>query len=191
MGAQGRAEGAAMRRILVVDDDPHVGQAIRVWLKHLGFRVSFSDSGPGGLEALDNATSDRMTVDVFMSQTRGVAAIRPFHERAPALPRIVISSCSFADTEPSAPEFPRFANRLGATPCLRKPFKPTTLLSAIDQCLADAEPHRRQLTTLEVAALSAATLSAATLGAATLGAVARYLSDAPPGKVRRREHREV
>jgi DNA-binding NtrC family response regulator len=38
--AQGQAAGAAMRRILVVDDDVHVGQAIRIWLQHHGFRVS-------------------------------------------------------------------------------------------------------------------------------------------------------
>ena len=29
-----------MRRILVVDDDLHVGQAISVWLKAHGFRVA-------------------------------------------------------------------------------------------------------------------------------------------------------
>jgi DNA-binding response OmpR family regulator len=45
-----------MRRILVVDDDPHVGQAIRVWLNHHGFRVATAESGSGGLAALDNAS---------------------------------------------------------------------------------------------------------------------------------------
>jgi CheY-like chemotaxis protein len=168
-GAQDRAEGAAMRRILVVDDDPHVGQAIQVWLKHHGFRVSSADSGPGGLKALDNATFDLMIVDVFMPQMRGFETIRLFHERAPAVPLIAISGHAFADTEISAPEFVRLATRLGAARCLRKPFKPATLLSVIDQCLADAEPHRRRVVTLEVAAL----------GIATLGAVAGYLSDAP------------
>jgi DNA-binding response OmpR family regulator len=35
------------------------------------------------------------------------------------------------------------ALRFGATRCLRKPFRPTTLLAVIDQCLSEAEPHRR------------------------------------------------
>ena len=77
-----------MRRILVVDDDLHVGQAIRIWLKHHGFRVSTADSGPGGLAALDNASFDLMIVDVFMPQMRGFEAIRLFHERAPTVPLI-------------------------------------------------------------------------------------------------------
>jgi hypothetical protein len=32
---------------------------------------------------------------------------------------------------------------LGATCCLRKPFKISTLLGAIDDCLFEAEPRRR------------------------------------------------
>jgi DNA-binding response OmpR family regulator len=44
------------------------------------------------------------------------------------------------------------ALRLGATRCLRKPFRPTTLLSVIDECLREAEPHRRYVTTLAAVA---------------------------------------
>jgi CheY-like chemotaxis protein len=55
-----------MRRILVVDDDPHVGLAIRVSLARHGFRVAIADGGVNGLAALDNATFDLMIVDVFM-----------------------------------------------------------------------------------------------------------------------------
>ena len=33
-----------MRRILVVDDDLHVGQAISVWLKAQGFRVATAEA---------------------------------------------------------------------------------------------------------------------------------------------------
>jgi CheY-like chemotaxis protein len=70
-----------MRRILVVDDDRHVGQAIRVWLQHHGFRVSTADGGPSGLAALDSGPFDLMIVDVFMPQMRGFESIRLFHER--------------------------------------------------------------------------------------------------------------
>jgi CheY-like chemotaxis protein len=99
-----------MRRILVVDDDLHVGRAIHVWLKHHGFRVSTADSGPGGLAALDNASFDLMIVDVFMPQMRGFEAIRLFHERAPTVPLIAISGYAFADTETSGAEFLRAAS---------------------------------------------------------------------------------
>ena len=137
-----------MRRILVVDDDLHVGQAMRLWLKHRGFRVSTADSGPGGLAELDNASFDLMIVDVFMPNMRGFEAIRLFHQRAPTVPLIAISGYAFADADTSGAEFLRLATRLGATRCLRKPFKPLTLLNVIDECLAQAEPQRRHAATL-------------------------------------------
>jgi DNA-binding response OmpR family regulator len=42
----------------VVDDDLHVGQAIRVWLEHHGFRVSTADGSANGPAARDNVTFD-------------------------------------------------------------------------------------------------------------------------------------
>jgi len=50
--------------------------------------------------------------------------------------------------ELSGLDFLRMAMKLGATRCLRKPFRPTTLLSVIDECLSEAEPHRRYVATL-------------------------------------------
>ena len=132
-----------MRRILMADDDLHVGQAIRIWLKHHGFRVSTAESGPGGLAALDNASFDLMIVDVFMPQMHAFEAIRLFHQHAPTVPLIAISGYAFAEVETAGAEFLRLATRLGATRCLREPFKPTTLLNVIDECLAQSEPHRR------------------------------------------------
>src|ERR1700739_3512103 len=80
-----------MRRILVVDDDPHVGLAIRAWLAQHGFRGAIADGGTSGLAALDNATFDLMIVDVFMPDMRGFESIRLFHQRAPTIPLIAMS----------------------------------------------------------------------------------------------------
>ena len=134
-----------MRRILVVDDDPHICLAVRAWLKRYGFRVSIADGGPNGLAALDNATFDLMIVDIFMPNMRGFESIRLFHDHAPTVPLIAISGYAFAGSEP---DFVRMAVRLGAARCLRKPFRPTTLLSVIDQCLSEADPHCRYVATL-------------------------------------------
>jgi DNA-binding NtrC family response regulator len=137
-----------MRRILVVDDDPHICLAIRAWLKRYGFRVAIADGGTSGLVALDNSTFDLMIVDVFMPRMRGFESIRMFHDHAPAVPLIAISGYAFSNPEASSPDFLRMALKLGATRCLRKPFRPTTLLSVIDECLSEAEPHRRYVATL-------------------------------------------
>ena len=61
---------------------------------------------------------------------------------------IAISGYAFSSLEGASPDFLRMALRLGATRCLRKPFRPTTLLSVIDECLSEAEPHRKYVVAL-------------------------------------------
>jgi DNA-binding NtrC family response regulator len=141
-----------MRRILVVDDDSHICLAIRAWLKRYGFRVSIADGGTSGLLALDNSRFDLMIVDIFMPHMRGFESIRIFHNHAPTVPLIAISGYAFSGLEASSPDFLRLALRLGATRCLRKPFRPMTLLSVIDECLSEAEPHRRHVAALAAVA---------------------------------------
>ena len=137
-----------MRRILVVDDDPHVGVAIRAWLKRYGFGVSIADGGGNGLAALGRGNFDLMIVDIFMPNMHGLESIRVFHNHAPAVPLIAISGQAFSSLDASGPDSPEMAVSLGATRCLRKPFRPATLLRLIDECLSEAGPHRKYVATL-------------------------------------------
>ena len=143
-----------MRRILVVDDDLHTRLAIRAWPEQGGFRVAIADGGPNGLAALDDATFDLTMVDIFMPNTRGFEPIRIFHQRAPTVPLIAISGYAFSGPESDNAACLKMALSLGATRCLRKPFRPATLLSVVDECLWEAEPRRRCAATL--AAVTAA-----------------------------------
>ena len=128
-----------MRRILVVDDDLHIRLAISIWLKRCGFRVAITDGGEIGLAALNEGTFDLMIVDVFMPNMRGFESIRVFHNQAPTVPLIAISGYAFSAPETDDAASFRMALSLGATRCLRKPFRPATLLGVIDECLSDAE----------------------------------------------------
>ena len=128
-----------MRRILVVDDDPHICLAIRAWLKRYGFKVSVADGGTSGLLALDNSTFDPMIVDIFMPNMRGFESIRVFHDHAPTVPLIAMSGYAFANLDSPAPDFLRMALELGATRCLRKPFTTAALLAVINECMAEAQ----------------------------------------------------
>ena len=141
-----------MPRVLVVDDDPMVCVAIEVCLTRKGFEVTVADGGEAGMRALEAADFDVMLVDVFMPHMRGFESIRIFHNRAPTIPLIAISGYGFSSLETSSPDFLRMALKLGATRCLRKPFRPTTLLGVIDECLSEAEPHRRLVTALTAVA---------------------------------------
>jgi DNA-binding NtrC family response regulator len=137
-----------MQRILVVDDDRHVCQAMQMWLKRYGYKVAVADSGTTGLAVLDRSTFDLMIVDIIMPQMNGFESIRIFHERAPSIPLVAISGYAFSDANSPGIDSLNLALRLGATRCLRKPFRPTTLLGVIDDCLSEVEPHRKYIATL-------------------------------------------
>jgi CheY-like chemotaxis protein len=130
------------KHILVVDDDPLVCSAIRVWLEDRGFTVVVADGGETGLDALDSATFDLMIVDIFMPHMHGFESVRVFHQRAPAVPMIAISGYVFAEQRTPAPDFLSMVLELGAARCLRKPFTPKTLLGVIETCLLESEAQQ-------------------------------------------------
>jgi len=132
-----------MTRILIVDDDPLILGAMRLWLEARGYEVDTADGAETGLRALDAGKFDLMIVDIFMPHMRGFESVRVFHRQEPLVPLIAISGYVFAEQRAPAPDFLRMALDLGATRCLRKPFTPAILLAAIDACLAEAADRNR------------------------------------------------
>jgi len=134
-----------MKRILVVDDDPLICGAIRVWLEQRGFAVVVAGGGEAGLNALECSRFDLMIVDIFMPHMSGFESVRVFHQGAPTVPLIAISGYVFAEQRTPAPDFLNMALEFGATRCLRKPFTPSMLLSVIDACLLKSGPKEARL----------------------------------------------
>jgi CheY-like chemotaxis protein len=132
-----------MPHVLVVDDDPLVCGVIELCLQRHGFEVTVADGNDTGLGVLETSTFDVMLVDVFMPHMRGFESVRVFHERAPATPLIAMSGYAFANAISPSPDFLRMTLELGATRCLRKPFTPEALLTAINECLIAARPELR------------------------------------------------
>src|SRR5438128_4773638 len=129
-----------MTRVLVVDDDPMVCMAIEIYLERHGFDVTIADGGETGLRALEDSSFDLMIVDIFMPHMRGFESIRIFHERAPTIPLVAMSGYAVANLDSPAPDFLRMALELGAARCLRKPFTPGVLLTAVNECLSEGRP---------------------------------------------------
>jgi CheY-like chemotaxis protein len=130
-------------RILVVDDDTMVCVAIEVCLQRQGFDVTVADGAEAGVRALEQASFDVMLVDIFMPHMRGFEAIRVFHERAPEVPLIAMSGYAFGSFDTPSPDFFRMTLELGASVCLRKPFTPSALLAAVNECLVNPIANAR------------------------------------------------
>lgn len=57
-----------MSKILIVDDDPDVVEAIEIILSQAGYEVSSAGSREEGLAAIKAATPDLLVLDVMMEQ---------------------------------------------------------------------------------------------------------------------------
>jgi len=124
-------------KLLLVDDDPLLRSAVCTWLEADGHEVVTAECGVTGLNALHAGRFDLMIVDIFMPHMRGFESIRVFHQNAPATPLIAISGYVFSENRTPAPDFLRMALELGASRCLRKPFTPATLRSAVGSVLGE------------------------------------------------------
>jgi CheY-like chemotaxis protein len=128
-----------MDRILVVDDEKSVREALAALLRHEGYRVVVAENGHVAVEAIEAFTFDFIIVDIFMPEMNGLETIKIFRESSSSVPIIAMSGYAagsgFVDND-----FFHTAMEFGATCCLRKPFVREQLLDAVAFCRAAKSP---------------------------------------------------
>ena len=124
-----------MERILVVDDERPVRDALALMLKREGYRVVVAEGGHAAVSAIEAFTFDVVIVDIFMPGMDGLETIRTLRQDAPDVPIVAMSAYAFS-TGTAGPDFFRTAMDRGATCCLHKPFTREQLLDAIAFCRA-------------------------------------------------------
>jgi two-component system response regulator GlrR len=111
--------------ILIVDDEPSVGDALRLVLESHGYEVVLVTKG---LEGIDQARQRRFgfsVVDLFLTDISGFQVIEDIHKHSPEIPIVLI-------TAHGSPQVFAEAKKLGAIGALHKPFLPAELLRIID-----------------------------------------------------------
>jgi CheY-like chemotaxis protein len=111
-------------RILVVDDEPDVRQAIKMMLEHDGHEVQTVDSGEAALAMLEHHTFDLITTDYSMAGMKGNQLAATIKQCRPGQPIIMVTAFAVdfhASGKPSG----------GVDYVLSKPFTLTELREAI------------------------------------------------------------
>lgn len=120
-----------MARVLVVDDEALVCEAMAVLLSRRGHEVVVANDGVMALRAVAEHPADLAIVDILMPVKEGLETIRDLRRGHPAIKIIAISGGSLIrDTD-----FLSMAAKLGADLSFRKPVEPQVLLRAVDACL--------------------------------------------------------
>jgi DNA-binding response OmpR family regulator len=126
-----------MACILVVDDEPEVGEAIRRVLERAGFSVAVANSADLGLLALEKDQPDIVVTDVIMPKVHGLELIKAVRERYPRVRVIAISGggsfglLSYKPDAISTHAYLAAAREAGAEEILTKPFDMGDLLAAV------------------------------------------------------------
>ncbi len=116
-------------RVLVVDDEPHIGRIIQLKLELGPYEVELLHDGRAALERLrSDAPVDLILLDIMMPHASGLEVLRELrrlpHRRATP---VIVLTAKGQETDREQ------AIRLGATDFLTKPFSPKRLLARIDE----------------------------------------------------------
>jgi DNA-binding response OmpR family regulator len=117
-------------KILVIDDEPHVRQLMRLTLEAAGYQVDEAANGEEGLARFRDASDyDAVVLDQKLPGINGLDTLRRFRHRKPDACVIVVTA--FASIELAVD-----AMKLGAVDFIRKPMTPETLRHAVAAALA-------------------------------------------------------
>lgn len=114
------------RRILLVDDEPLIREAVSDLLRSRGFEVATAASGEEGVEAARRTQFQLVLLDLKMDGMGGLEALRQMKARDPALPVIVFTGYSAIETA-------KEAIRCGAADYLCKPVESSRLVEGVRQ----------------------------------------------------------
>jgi DNA-binding NtrC family response regulator len=119
--------------ILVVDDEPSVGDALKLILESKGYEVILVAKGTDGVEQARDRRFGFAIVDLFLKDTCGYRVIRDIHEHQPEMPILLITSHD-------DPQVFAKAQKHGALGALKKPFAAHQILTLIDSHLRGPTP---------------------------------------------------
>lgn len=123
---------AAPRRVLVADDEPHIGRIIQLKLEQGPYEVTLVGDGRAALELLrGDEAIDVVLLDIMMPYATGLEVLAetrqlPHRRDIP----VIILTAKGQDADR------RQALDLGATDFFTKPFSPKKLLARVDELFA-------------------------------------------------------
>ena|SRR5690625_4574777 len=116
-----------MTRILVVDDELDIAEAVRAVLEAEGYQVDTASDGGQCLDALHQQRPDLLLLDVMMPVLDGFGVLEAMRARNMDVP-VVMMSAIRPDGRLAEYQVKEF---------LKKPFHLETLLEAVDRALAE------------------------------------------------------
>ncbi len=118
------------KSILLVDDEPHVLEVLKVTLEDFGFQLLEAEDGPSALQIARDKKPDLVILDVMLPSMSGLEVCKTLREESgESIPVILLTARSGEDDEKAGYE-------AGADRYLTKPFSPLTLQTEVVKLLS-------------------------------------------------------
>jgi two-component system, OmpR family, response regulator ResD len=124
--------------VLVVDDEPTIGEVVSAYLERAGYETRVAADGHAALAAVAERSPDLIVLDLMLPGLDGLEVMRRVRERRDRTSAIILL------TARGEPHDRVIGLRLGADDYVVKPFSPAELVARVDAVLrrVDTVPDR-------------------------------------------------
>jgi len=124
---------SALRKVLVVDDDPVVSKSFDRVLARRGYAVVTAENGQEALNKIASEDYDAVFTDIKMPGMSGLEVAERMHAKRPWTPVVIITGYG-------SPESEARAEAAGVRGFLRKPLSPEMIETSLNAAVATALP---------------------------------------------------
>jgi DNA-binding response OmpR family regulator len=120
----------AAQRILLVDDDTEIIEAMRYALETKGYHVLVARDGNQGLAMAEREDPDLVILDMMMPKRSGFLVLEKLRRTRPIPMRIIMITANEGSRHKA------YAEMLGVDDYIRKPFPMDRLIDSVQKLLA-------------------------------------------------------
>ncbi len=140
---------SALRKVLVVDDDPVVGKSFDRVLSGKGYAVITASNGQEALNKLEAEDYDVVFTDIKMPGMSGLDMAERVKQRQPWLPVVIVTGYG-------SPENEARAEAAGVSSFLRKPLSPEMIEGSAQKAFSEKDATAQSVTEASTIAQPAA-----------------------------------
>jgi DNA-binding response OmpR family regulator len=125
----GVSEETKRKRILLVDDDAEIIEALRYALEARGYQILIARDGNQGLAMAEREQPDLVILDMMMPKRSGFLVLEKLRRTHPIPVRVIMITANEGSRHKV------YAEMLGVDDYLRKPFAMDRLLESVERLL--------------------------------------------------------
>src|SRR5438067_11840719 len=125
-----KSRQTAAKKVLLVDDDPEIIEAIRYALESRGYQIFIARDGNQGLAMAEREDPDLVILDMMMPKRSGFLVLEKLRRTRPIPVRVIMITANEGSRHKA------YAEMLGVDDYIRKPFAMDKLVDAVQRLLA-------------------------------------------------------